>query len=182
MDAEHVALTGACGHAGSCPFPVRPRCGGPAGQPNGKFSDICCRFNVVLRVNVMSVILAGLEKGLSMKYFVLLAGYGEMSPWDELTPEEQDESMARLGAFDEACAAASDVAILGGEALGDGSMATTLRTRGGTMTITDGPFAEAAEQIGGYYVLDAPNLDTVIELCRVLPAYDIDIRPVLDAP
>jgi hypothetical protein len=48
------------------------------------------------------------------------------------------------------------------------------------MTITDGPFAEAAEQIGGYYLLDAPDLDTVIELCRVLPAYDIDIRPVLD--
>jgi hypothetical protein len=48
------------------------------------------------------------------------------------------------------------------------------------MTITDGPFAEVAEQIGGYYLLDAPDLDTVIELCRILPAYDIDIRPVLD--
>ncbi|MEZ5227927.1 MAG: hypothetical protein R2710_15020 [Acidimicrobiales bacterium] len=36
--------------------------------------------------------------------------------------------------------------------------------------------------IGGYYLLDAPDLDTVIELCRILPAYDIDIRPVLDAP
>ena len=59
-------------------------------------------------------------------------------------------------------------------------MATTLRTRSGEMTITDGPFAEAAEQIGGYYVLDAPDLDTVIDLCRILPAYDIDIRPVLD--
>ena len=70
--------------------------------------------------------------------------------------------------------------ILSGEALGDGSMATTLRTRGGEMTVTDGPFAEAAEQIGGYYLLEAPDLDTVIELCRILPAYDIDIRPVLD--
>jgi hypothetical protein len=117
-----------------------------------------------------------------MKYFVLLAGYGEMTPWDELTPEDQEASMERLIAFDEACAARSGVEMLGGEALGDGSMATTLRTRGGEMTITDGPFAEAAEQIGGYYVLDAPDLDTVIELCRVLPAYDIDIRPVLDTP
>jgi hypothetical protein len=117
-----------------------------------------------------------------MKYFVLLAGYGEMTPWDELTPEDQEASMEKLIAFDEACAARSGVEMLGGEALGDGSMATTLRTRGGEMTITDGPFAEAAEQIGGYYVLDAPDLDTVIELCRVLPAYDIDIRPVLDTP
>ena len=115
-----------------------------------------------------------------MKYFVLLAGFGEMPVWDELTAEEQEAVMAKHVAFDEACAARPGVEILSEEALGDGSMATTLRTRGGDMTITDGPFAEAAEQIGGYYLLDAPDLDTVIELCRTLPAYDIDIRPVLD--
>ena len=90
--------------------------------------------------------------------------------------------MARLAAFDEACAARPGVELLHSDALGDGSTATTLRTRNGEMTITDGPFAEAAEQIGGYYVLDAPDLDTVIDLCRVLPANDIDIRPVLDTP
>ena len=117
-----------------------------------------------------------------MKYFVLLAGDGEMTPWTELTPEEQEAGMAKHVAFDEACAARAGVEIVGGEALGDGSMATTLRTRGGEMTVTDGPFAEAAEQIGGYYVIDAPDLDTVIDLCRVLPAYDIDIRPVIDIP
>ncbi len=117
-----------------------------------------------------------------MKYFVLLASYGEMPTWDALSADEQEASMAKLVAFDEACAARSGVELLGGEALGDGSMATTLRTRGGESTVTDGPFAEAAEHIGGYYLLDAPDLDTVIELCRVLPAYDIDIRPVLDAP
>lgn len=117
-----------------------------------------------------------------MKYFILLAGYGDMPPWEELSPQEQEAGMARHVAFDEACAAKPEVEMLSGEALGDGSMATTLRTRGGEMAITDGPFAEAAEQIGGYYVLDAPDLDTVIELCRILPAYDIDIRPVLEEP
>jgi hypothetical protein len=117
-----------------------------------------------------------------MKYFVLLAGFGELPSWDELTAEQQEAQMAQLGAFDEACAARPEVKLLSSEPLGDGSMATTLRTRGGEMTITDGPFAEVAEQIGGYYVLDAPDLDTVIELCRILPAYDIDIRPVLDVP
>ena len=115
-----------------------------------------------------------------MKYFVLLAGFGELPAWDELTAEEQEAEMAKHVAFDEACAARPGVEILSEAPLGDGSMATTLRTRGGEMTITDGPFAEAAEQIGGYYLLDAPDLDTVIELCRILPAYDIDIRPVLD--
>jgi hypothetical protein len=132
---------------------------------------------------VMSAVVAGCEvEELTVKYFVLLAGYGEMAPWDELTPEEQEAGMAKHVAFDEACAARPGVEILSSEALGDGSTATTMRTRGGDMTVTDGPFAEAAEQIGGYYVLDAPDLDTVTELCRTLPAYDIEIRPVLDVP
>lgn len=115
-----------------------------------------------------------------MKYFVLLAGYGELPDWDKMSPEEQEASMAQHGAFDEACRARPGVEIHSAEALGDGSMATTLRTRGGEMAVTDGPFAEAAEQIGGYYLVEAPDLDTVIELCRILPAYDIDIRPVVD--
>lgn len=115
-----------------------------------------------------------------MKYFVLLAGYGEMPSWDELTAEEQEAGMQQHVAFAEACEARPGVEMLGGEALGDSSTATTLRTRGGEMTVTDGPFAEAAEQIGGYYLVEAPDLDTVTDLCRVLPAYDIEIRPVLD--
>ena len=114
-----------------------------------------------------------------MKYFVLLAGYGEMPEWDELSAQDQEANMAKHVAFDEACAARPGVEIVSAEALADGSMATTLRTSGGAMTITDGPFAEAAEQVGGYYLIDAPDLDTVIELCRVLPGYDIDIRPVI---
>ena len=115
-----------------------------------------------------------------MKYFVLLASYGELPLWDELTAEEREAQMVQLGAFGEACAARPGVEILSDAPLGDGSTATTLRTRGGEMTITDGPFAEAAEQIGGFYLLDVPDLDTVIELCRILPPYDIEIRPVLD--
>lgn len=117
-----------------------------------------------------------------MKYFVLLAGDGEMTPWGDLTPEEQEAAMAQHVAFDEACTSHPGVEIVSAEALGDGSTATSLRTRGGEMTVTDGPFAEAAEQIGGYYLLEAPDLDTVIELCKILPAYDIDIRPVVDVP
>jgi len=114
-----------------------------------------------------------------MKYFILLATGGEI-PWDELSPEGQEAEMAKHMAFDEACTARDGVEIVGGEALGDGSTATTLRTVDGEMTVTDGPFAEAAEQIGGYYVVEAPDLDTVIDLCKILPRYDLDIRPVLD--
>lgn len=116
-----------------------------------------------------------------MKYFVLLAGYGEMPLWDDLSPEEQEEGMARHHAFAAACAGRAGVEIVGGEALGGPSSASTLRTNSsGEMIVTNGPFAEATEQIGGYYVLESPDLDTVIELCRILPAYDIEIRPVID--
>jgi hypothetical protein len=116
-----------------------------------------------------------------MKYFVLLAGYGELPGWDELSPEEQQASMEQHNAFGRACEERAGVTMVVGEALGDGTTATMLRTnRAGETTITDGPFAEAAEHIGGFYVLEAPDLDTVIELCRILPAYDIEIRPVID--
>ncbi len=115
-----------------------------------------------------------------MKYFVLLATDSDAGPWDDLSPEQQQAEMEKHGAFAEAIEATPNTELVGGEALGDGSVATTLRTRNGEMTVTDGPFAEAAEQIGGYYVIDAPDIDTVIELCRILPSYDIDIRPVID--
>ena len=115
-----------------------------------------------------------------MKYFVLLADNPDAAPWEELTPEQQQAEMEKHGAFGEACAQRAGVEVIGGEALGDGSTATTVRTTNGELTVTDGPFAEAAEQIGGYYVLESPDLDTVIDLCGILPAYDIDIRPILD--
>lgn len=115
-----------------------------------------------------------------MKYFVLLAGDGDVGPWEQLTPEEQEATFAKFGAFDAACEERPGVETLAGEALEDGSTATTLRTSGGELTITDGPFAEATEQIGGFYVIEAPDLDTIADLCRILPAYDIEIRPVVD--
>ncbi len=115
-----------------------------------------------------------------MKYFVLLAGYGELEPFEEMSAEAQQTLMEKFGAFDAACRERDGVELLGGEALEGGSMATTMRTRGGELTITDGPFAESTEHIGGYYLMEAPDLDTVTSLCSVLPAYDIEIRPVID--
>ena len=117
-----------------------------------------------------------------MKYFVLLATYGEMTPWDQMTPEEQGSVFEQHMAFPAVCAE-HGVEITAGEALESASTATTMRTSaGGEVTLTDGPFAEAAEQIGGFYVLEAPNLDVVVEVCKALPAYDIELRPVMEDP
>lgn len=115
-----------------------------------------------------------------MKYLVLLVGDGELKPWSEHTEDEQAEAMVKFHAFDAACAAREGVELLAGEALGDPTDATTLRTRGGQLQMTDGPFAEAVEGLGGFYLVEAPDLDVLVELLRVLPPYDMQVSPVVD--
>ena len=85
-----------------------------------------------------------------MKYLVLLIGDGEMAPWDSLTPEEQGAGMQKFEEFDAACRARAGVEILGGEALGSPDTATVMRTRGGQVALTEGPYAEALEGLGGF--------------------------------
>lgn len=115
-----------------------------------------------------------------MKHLVLLMGYGEMPPWDELSEEEQAADMARFEEFGAACDARDGVQILAGEALGSSADATVVRTRGGRAETTDGPYAEAVEHLGGFYLLEAPDVPTVVDLLRHLPAYDMQISPVID--
>jgi hypothetical protein len=116
-----------------------------------------------------------------MKYLLLLMGYGELPAWTDQTAEEQEAAMERFGAFDAACRDRAGVEILAGEALGGPETATTVRTRGGRVELTDGPYAEAVEHLGGFYLLEAPDLDVVLELARVLPPYDLQVSPVVDA-
>lgn len=111
-----------------------------------------------------------------MKFVVLLMSMGEMPPWDELTPEQQAGVMARHDDFGAACRATDGVQILAGEAL-DGTP-SVVRTRGGARTVTEGPYAEAVEQLGGFYLIEAPDLETLLGLTAALPAYDLQISPV----
>lgn len=115
-----------------------------------------------------------------MKYLVLLIGDGDEKPWAEHTEAEMGAQMQRFDDFSTACDAAEGVTILSGEALGEGDAATTVRHRGGRREITDGPYAEAVEALGGYFLLEAPTLDVVLELIEKLPAYDFQINPVVD--
>lgn len=113
-----------------------------------------------------------------MKFVVLLMADGAEKAWGEQTPQEQGELMEKFGAFDEACAAREGVTILSGEALQDGDSASTVRTREGKLTVTDGPYAEAVEGLGGFYLIEVPDRDVLVELLAVLPAYDMQINPV----
>ena len=72
-----------------------------------------------------------------------------------------------------------------GDALQPTSQATSVTTRSGDRVVTDGPFAETKEQLGGYYLLDVDNLDDAIEAAGRCPgaAYGtIEVRPIADLP
>src|SRR5690348_11357189 len=81
------------------------------------------------------------------------------------TKEEQDAVMAGYYAFGEA----AKEQIASGEALMPTSTATTVRVRQGETLITDGPFAETTEQLGGYYLVNCANLDEAIALAAKIP-------------
>ena len=115
-----------------------------------------------------------------MKYLVLLIGDGAEKPWAEQTEDEQMAAMARFGEFDRACREREGVELLAGEALSDSGDATVMRTTGGRVQLTDGPYAEVIEGMGGFYLVEAPDLDVLVELLGILPAYDMQVSPVVD--
>ncbi|MGC1208545.1 MAG: YciI family protein [Ornithinimicrobium sp.] len=114
-----------------------------------------------------------------MKYLVLM--YADEQRWESATEAEQEAVMAAHGAFDEAVRARAE--MLGGEALAPADTTTTLGpTKTGTpRAATDGPYAETVEHLGGYYVVEAADLDQMIELCHALPDdYTLEIRPIVE--
>jgi hypothetical protein len=119
-----------------------------------------------------------------VRYAVLLADYQEGGPtWDEMNDEQRALAHDQHVAFAKACADHPEAEIVGGEALAGGDAATTMRTGvDGSVTLTDGPFTEAVEHMGGFYIIDVPDLDVLVELCRTLPPYVIELRPVIDVP
>ena len=101
--------------------------------------------------------------------------------WPGLSAAEQQEEMAAHDAFDRAVRERG--AVVAGEALGESGTATTLRRPDGRLQVTDGPYAETVEQLGGFYLVDLSDLDQVIEACTLLPDhYAVEIRPVVPPP
>jgi hypothetical protein len=90
-----------------------------------------------------------------------------------------DEEMAAWGALNAEMTAAGVTNI--GYGLDEESTATTVRRRDGEDILTDGPFAETKEHLGGYYVIDVPSLDDAIETALRIPdaaAGRVEIRPI----
>jgi hypothetical protein len=112
-----------------------------------------------------------------MKFMLILFGSEEGDP----SPKEMAAEMEEWAAFD-AEAEASGV-FVSGEGLQPGASAKTLRAgHGEEPIVTDGPFAETKEQLGGFYVLDCGGLDEALEWARKAPLREgaIEVRPVLD--
>jgi hypothetical protein len=110
-----------------------------------------------------------------MQYAVLL--YEDERIYDSMTPEEVGALMAkheRFGARVEELGGS----IVEGQALRPTSTARTVRWADDEVTVTDGPFAETAEQFGGFYVVELPDLDAAIEAAKALP-HDAEVRPVV---
>ena len=118
-----------------------------------------------------------------MKYAMLV--YGDQSAWAELDEDEaarlRSESMPRwLALFEEMGKA--DPAVEGRE-LAAASDAKVVRVVDGGRVVTDGPFAETKEQIGGLFVTTLPDLDEAIRIAALVPAAEtgsLEIRPIVE--
>ena len=114
-----------------------------------------------------------------MKYMLILAS----DPADE--PEFGSDAfgpyMAEWAAYSEALVAAG--AMVGGEALAGVETASTVRVRDGKRLVTDGPFIETKEVIGGFYLIDVADLDEALEWAARIPNAHfgtVEVRPVME--
>ncbi len=114
-----------------------------------------------------------------MKYLLTL--WGDEARFADLTPEQLQENMKQWDAF---TSAADDAGVhLGGEGLQPTATATTVQIpESGDPVVTDGPFAETKEQLGGFYLLDCEDLDDAIAWAKrmPLPGGKVEVRPVMD--
>jgi hypothetical protein len=109
----------------------------------------------------------------------LAAIYGDESRWNSVAPEEYQEVLQAYGAFGEE---AGD-RVVAGEGLKPTATAKTIRVQDGERLVTDGPFAETKEQLGGFYLLECGGLDEAVDLAAKIPGAAtgcVEVRPVMD--
>ena len=118
-----------------------------------------------------------------MRYALLV--YSDQASWDGISEEEAAERRAEsmpkwLALFEELGKADPDVT---GYELEGATEAKVVRVRNGERLVTDGPFAETKEQIGGLFLTDLPDLDEAIRLSALVPAAEygsMEIRPIVE--
>ena len=113
-----------------------------------------------------------------MKYMLMIHPGDSGARWEKLSEEEQQ------GIFGEYLSIREAPGILGGDQLQPADAATTVRVENGETLITDGPFVETKEALGGYFLFEADDLDAAVELSSRIPAARmggaIEVRPVVE--
>ncbi len=111
-----------------------------------------------------------------MEYLLLI--YAEEAGWSKMTEAEQEQGMAAYHAYSEALTKAG--VLRGKNRLQPVSSATTVRVADGKSQVLDGPFVDSKEQLGGYYLIDVPDLDAAISWAARCPAAShgvVEVRP-----
>ncbi|MEM6665006.1 MAG: YciI family protein [Pseudomonadota bacterium] len=119
-------------------------------------------------------------EGLSMKYMLTIFEHED----DMLLADDPEKSAAYWEGWTIYSKAAEEAGIVVfGEALQPPSTATTVRGSGASRTVQDGPFPETKEQLGGFFIIDVPDLDAALDWAARCPAATrgaIEVRPVLE--
>jgi hypothetical protein len=113
-----------------------------------------------------------------MRYLCLITS--DETQWPKLPKAEQEKWTAEYGAFTNDIKKSGH--LVGGERLYPTSAATTVRVRNGKTVTTDGPFAETKEQLGGYYLIEAKDLNDAIQVAARIPGARvgaIEVRPIM---
>jgi hypothetical protein len=116
-----------------------------------------------------------------MQYLLLI--YESEAAWAGLSEAEQGKIFQEY--MDYTAGIRKSGNYLAGEALQPIATATTVRVKGGKTLTTDGPFAETREQLGGFYMVEAKDLDEAIRLASGIPAArtgSIEVRPIMPTP
>ncbi len=116
-----------------------------------------------------------------MKYLAMI--YSDGTAWDSFSAEEREAAYARYRAFSDDARAAGVMA--GGNELDATRNATTVRVRDADTLVTDGPYAEVKEALGGFFVLECDSMDEAIDWAGRIPGAEygaVEVRPVYYDP
>lgn len=111
-----------------------------------------------------------------MKYMLLIAT--DPAEFATMTEDDNKAMMAEYWAFTQRIVESGE--MVSGDPLHDVSTATTVKVRDGKTSVTDGPFAETKEALGGFYIVEAADLDQALALAGTLPGQSIEVRPVVE--
>ncbi|HMC78506.1 MAG TPA: YciI family protein [Vicinamibacterales bacterium] len=114
-----------------------------------------------------------------MKYLCLI--YDEEKKLEQMPKSEGEAFMGEYFGFTEGIKKTGH--YLGGNALQPVQTATTVRVRNGKVSTTDGPFAETQEQLGGYYLIEAKDLNDALQVAAKIPSArigSIEVRPIME--